>query len=182
LEDKVDKLFYDFPVPAHGVDHIKRVTDWAVLIAKDEGYDEFLAKVAGFLHDIGRVAEFDNNPEKLRHHELSYILAKEWFREFNEFDILAEAEKEEILYAIRYHWDDTAENYLLANILRDADKLDMYGEIGVKRAQEFHKGFLDARQNIERNLALAENIKTKLAKKIIEENNLLEPLKKYLES
>ena len=182
LENKVDKLFQDFPVPAHGIDHIKRVADWAVLIAKDGKCDEFLAKIAGLLHDIGRVAEFNNNPDKLRHHELSYILAKEWFNQDREFDILSEEEKEEILYAVRYHWDDTAEDYPLANILRDADKLDMYGDIGVKRACEFHKAFLNAKENIKRNLGLVSNIKTKIAKKIIEESNLLEPLKKYLEN
>ncbi|OGF21186.1 hypothetical protein A2316_03425 [Candidatus Falkowbacteria bacterium RIFOXYB2_FULL_38_15] len=54
LENKVDELFQDFPVPAHGIDHIRRVADWAVLIAKNEGHDEFLAKIAGLLHDIGR--------------------------------------------------------------------------------------------------------------------------------
>jgi len=122
------------------------------------------------------VAEFNDNPDKLRHHELSYILAKEWSNQDREFDILSEEEKEEILYAVRYHWDDMAEDYPLANILRDADKLDMYGDIGVKRAREFYKDDNDFKNNLKDNLARVEKIKTRIAKKIIEENNLLGPL------
>ncbi len=138
---KVEKLFQDFPVPAHGIDHVRRVTEWAVQIAKKEGQDEFLAELAAILHDVGRVPErkIAGEEEILMHQELSYLLAKEWFEKEKEFDVLTSREKEEILYAARYHWDDEAEKFRLANILRDADKLDLLGEIGVKRAIEFYK-------------------------------------------
>ena len=182
IENKVKELFSDFPVPAHGINHVTRVANWATVIARDEEFDEFLAKVTALLHDIGRVAEFNDNPDKLRHHELSYILLKKWFHEFREFDILSEEEKEQILYAVRYHWNDEAEKYPLANILRDSDKLDMYGEIGLKRAHDFFTGLKDREKDVKKNLMLFYKIKTKTAKKIIEDNNLLEPLKKYLES
>ncbi|KKU12120.1 MAG: hypothetical protein UX17_C0056G0006 [Parcubacteria group bacterium GW2011_GWC2_45_7] len=181
-ENKARSFMADFTVPAHGIEHICRVRDWAVKIAREEGQDEFLAEIVAFLHDIGRVPEFKNNPE-LRHHELSYRLAQEWFAQYREFDLLTLQEKEEVLYVVRYHWDDTAEKYPLANILRDADKLDMYGEIGLKRAVEFHRksGREDIKKNIEANLAMVSRIKTATAKKVIAENDLLRPLYKWIE-
>ncbi len=140
---------------------------------------------------MGRVPEWEIFPsslssparkeEGIRHQELSYLLVKEWFTQ-KKFDVLTSGEKEEILYAIRYHGDDKAEAYSLANILRDADKLDLLGEIGVQRAIEFHKGSKLIKKNIRENLVRAERIKTSTARKIVERENLLEPLRQYLAS
>ena len=46
--------------------------------------------------------------------------------------MLKKAEKLVVLYAVRYHWNDAADKYKEAIILRDADKLDIYG---VKRIE-----------------------------------------------
>ena len=180
VRQKVEKIFNDFPVPGHGMDHINRVVEWAIEIAKQENCDVFYAELAAFLHDIGHVAEHQNNPAQLKHHELSYILAKEWFEQDREFDVLTQEEKDMILYAIRNHWDDTAEKYELANVLRDADKLDMYGDIGVQRAVDYYKTPQAISNNIKQNLLAVNRVKTKTAKRIIEQRNLLKPLKDYL--
>jgi dTDP-4-dehydrorhamnose reductase len=182
VREKVKELFKDFLVPAHGFDHVERVGEWIKQIARAEGYSEFLAELAALLHDVGRVAERKENPKKLRHQELSYLLVKDWFLKDKEFNILTPQEKEEILYAVRYHWDNKAEKFPLAKILRDADKLDMYGKIGVERACVYYKDYTARRKNIEDNLASASELKTKTAKEIVRQNKLLEPLKKFLEN
>ena len=179
---KVEDLFKAFPVPAHNIDHTDRVTEWITKIAKAEHYDLMLAELAALLHDIGRVAEFQNNPEKLRHHELSYRLLQQWFEEDRYFDLLSAQEKDELLYAVRNHWDDAAEEQVLANILRDADKLDMYGKIGVQRAVEFHKIPKDISKNMKSNMESVKRIKTATAKQIVIKEKLLEPLKRWLQN
>lgn len=177
---KVEELFSDFPVPAHGLDHVERVVKWILVIAEKEGVDQFLAALAGLLHDIGRVSEHQHNPQNLRHQELSYLLMKEWFLKYREFDILSEEEKNALLYAVRYHWDDERCDYPLAIILRDADKLDLLGEIGVRRAVKFYKKPELIKGNIVENLARADRVKTETAKKIVKEQKLLDPLKEFL--
>ncbi|MBU0649200.1 HD domain-containing protein [Patescibacteria group bacterium] len=179
-EKKVKTLFQDFPVPAHGIDHVKRVVKWIRKIARQEKQDVFLAELAALLHDIGRVAEHRSKSGKMRHHELSYILAKQWFKKYKVFDILTSQQKTRLLYAIRYHWNDKAEKYILADILRDADKLDTFGKIGVQRAKDFYQDKDLVRKRVKFQLKTAGHIKTKAAKKIIRQKNLLAPLKKYL--
>lgn len=177
---KVEELFADFYVPAHGLDHSERVIKWILVIAQKEGVNPFLAELAGLLHDIGRVPEHKHNPENLRHQELSYLLLKEWFAEYREFDVLSSEEKEELLYAIRYHWEDEKCDYPLAIILRDADKIDLLGEIGVKRASEFHQDVEKRKNNIQKNLSLGALLKTETAREIVREQKLLEPLENFL--
>lgn len=179
---KVGDLFAAFPVSGHGLDHAERVAKWIVQIAKAEKCDPVLAELAALVHDTGRVQEFQNNPEKLCHHKLSHFVVKRWFLEDRHFDILSAREKDELLYAVRNHWDDAAEEYPLGNILRDADKLDMYGEIGLQRAIEFHRAVSEPiAENIKKNLECASRIKTNIAKRMIEDGNLLEPLTQWLQ-
>jgi len=177
-EHKVKELFRDTPVSAHNFDHISRVHGWAKIIATAEGADVFLCEMSAWLHDAGRTREIVPK-ENREHHELSYQLCREWFRNDPVYCGLSKKEKIIILYAVRYHWNNAADKYPEAIILRDADKLDGYGVIGIKRAMEFFGRDSEA---LEMSLRLqymnAYWIRTKTARKIFETNKMMTPLEK----
>ena len=174
---KVEELFKKNPVAAHSYDHAERVSMHAVEIAKGEGSKSmFLAELAGLLHDIGRVREeYHSKKNKLTHHELSYIMLQEWFNQDKMFESLTKEEKLTLLYAVRYHWNNMADDYEVAWILRDADKIDMFGEIGLERAREFCGG--DS-EKFHRDIRLKYDafywVHTKTAKAIVKERKLIE--------
>lgn len=169
------------PVPVHGFDHAERVADTAREIALAEGTQNvFLCELSGLLHDIGRVPEKYTKGNTKTHHELSFELLKEWFQVDREFDFLTEEEKNELLYAVRYHWCDAADDYESAMILRDADKIDLFGDIGLARRIEW---FERDREKIEKSFALFYYcyywLKTKTARKIVEEKGLMKAPDEY---
>lgn len=179
VRERVKDLFRGHPVPAHNLNHVSRVRDWAVKIATAEGANVFLCELAAWLHDIGRVEEKERREP---HHEVSYEMCREWFRAEEIFNLMTAEEKLIVLYAVRYHWNDMANKYDVAWILRDADKLDGFGIVGVKRWHEACSG--DFRiMNAELRFTINNffNIKTKTAKRAIEEKNLLEPIRKLNE-
>ena len=174
--------FTKCPVPAHSFRHAQRTAIFARTIARSEkGANIFLCELAGYLHDIGRVPEFLGEKPGIRHHELSYDLLRVWFKE-KSFDFLTVAEKKEILYAVRYHWNDEADGFQTAWILRDADKLDMFGHEGVRRSFS-----LTDKNNMEKFMvglrlryhALA-NLRTKSAKKIMTTKKLFDPIENHM--
>lgn len=176
---KVKKLFEEHPVKAHSFDHAVRVSKSAVIIAKAERVDVFLSEVAALLHDIGRVPEeFPGNTK--RHHELSYEMCRDWFRNDKVFDVLSKEEKLSILYALRYHWNDAANKYRIAWVLRDADKLDALGSIGLKRSVEFFdKDENKIMQNLRLKGDMVLNLRSKKARSILKSKNLFEPIRRY---
>lgn len=131
-EEKVRLLFQAHPVPAHGFDHIQKVRDNAVKIARAEGANVFLCELSALLHDIGRARE-----KKLdfvhSHQEISYRMSRNWFKNDNTLNQISAKNKKVILYAVRYHWNDAADKNKVAIILRDADKLDTLGKRGADR-------------------------------------------------
>ncbi len=180
-KQKVEVLFDMHPDAVHGIDHAMRVAEHAEYIAREEGEDEGMSVLAGLLHDIGRAIE--KYPEKFSqydatktHHELSYDMLRDWFREDNFFDVLTDTQKLELLYAVRYHWNDEANEYVSAYILRDADKIDGLGEIGFTRAKTHHghdpKQFhMDIRLRYE----WIYHFKTDTAKRMFAEGDLMAP-------
>src|SRR3989338_9333025 len=137
IQEKLGKIYDAHPVPAHGYDHVARVARRAREIAVGEkARNPFLCELAGWLHDIGHTRMRTDELGDRNHHELSYETLKEWFHDDIRFVILTEIEKRELLYAVRYHWNNFADDYDTAWILRDADKLDMLGDIGLRRSQE----------------------------------------------
>lgn len=169
---RVKAFFKAVDAPGHGYDHAERVAKWAVIIAKSEKADIFLSEICAVLHDIGRGLEKDN-PDKT-HHELSYELCREWFRQDATFDFFTKAQKLLILYSLRYHWNDAADKYKEAIVLRDADKIDALGKIGLKRLLEYckHTG-----RNLSNGLRFAYHIaywiRTKKARELYEKMDLL---------
>lgn len=188
VKAKVKELFVKTPVPAHGFNHISRVAAWVRLIARGaDAKHPFLCELAGWLHDIGRAREKSLSGSDHVHHELSYQILKEWFRDDREFDILTRAEKIELLYAVRYHWNQMARKYDTAWILRDADKLDGFGAAGVKRAREAFSDDEEAwNKNFRYQFSNYLQLETKYAILLVKRHKLFKPLElvyyKYLRS
>lgn len=181
IYQKVELFFADFPVHAHGFDHAFRVAEHAKKIAKDENPQKvFLSEVMGLLHDIGRVTEHHTPGNTKTHHELSYELLQKWFKEDVLFDIFSLEEKKELLYGLRYHYNDGADLYDTAYILRDADKIDLLGDIGMTRCFEF---FGDDEKAVMDDMAKKYYcyywLRTKVARKIVDENKLMDPVTKF---
>ena len=188
VSQKVKDIFFDYPDPAHGIDHTIRVVEWSNKIVEGEKISNpFLCELSAWLHDIGRTREDNPGESSRKHHELSYIMLKEWFKEDEKFNFLKKDEKLELLYAVKYHWNDFADKYDTAWILRDADKMDMFGKIGIDRAWGLMKDNEKSWSQHLRNLYQCYHfIKTKTAKKFVKDLNLLEAVDKaneeYLKS
>ncbi len=181
-KQRIEALFAQFPVPAHGQGHAMRVTNNAYRIATGDGKDPFIPVLCGLLHDIGRAREFHGqNPEKLRHQTLSYQMLQEWFVQD---DILAQAlsmeQKREILYGVKYHYNDFADEYYSAITLRDADKLDAFGTIGLARGLYFcQETGLSMNTNIRFLYQFVYWLRSDTAKKIFEDERLIDPITAY---
>ncbi len=182
VNQKVKSLFTKFPVPAHDFDHAFLVAQNARVIATAENARSvWLTEVAGILHDIGRVTEFYTPGNTKRHHELSYEMLRDWFREDSYFDFLMTEEKIELLYSVRYHWNDAADDYDTAWILRDADKLDLLGLKGIERSRIWYH---DDEKAIGRDCCMKYYclywVHTETAKQMIKEKGLVEEMDEYM--
>ena len=182
VKEKVTYLFELCPDIVHGFDHAERVATHAEYIAIKEGKDKYMSVLVAFCHDIGRAVEgypkkFPQYNSTKTHHELSYDMLRDWFREDHRLGGLTDDQKLELLYAVRYHWNDEANEYASAYILRDADKIDGLGEIGLQRSIDHYpndekKYHLDIRLKYEQMYY----VKTKTAKKMIKKMNLIQPI------
>ncbi len=179
---KVQDLFQNYPVPAHGIEHVARVAAWSRIIASREKANVFLAEMSGWLHDVGRTREKERLGAGVGslHQEMSYEMCREWFKNDEVLKQLSKKEKEIILYAVRYHWNNAAEKYPEAVILRDADKLDLFGDVGVKRYKEY---WGNDEVEMERAIRLVFSdvffLTTKTAKEIFARKKMIEPIKKF---
>ncbi|WP_322481255.1 HD domain-containing protein [Thermogemmatispora sp.] len=122
---------------AHGWDHIERVYRLALGIGQREGADRFVVGMAALLHDLGRVAPASEGhgqgpAASERHHaDLSQELAAELLAAHG----VPTAEREAILHAVLAHsFSRGVEPQTLeARVVRDADRLDGLGAIGIMR-------------------------------------------------
>lgn len=174
---KVVDFFSDYDTPAHGIDHVLRVAAWAALISRKEKADEFICSLAAILHDVGRTKESRGSGSL--HHELSYKICREWFNQDKILKRLPKQKKLELLYAIRYHWNNAADKYFSAIILRDADKLDALGRIGLKRALEFYETEGELLNGFRYITAYLYQFVTDTAKDIVRKTKLEKPLLDY---
>jgi uncharacterized protein len=124
---EVERRFTGFDDLAHGWGHVKRVYSLAVSIAEQEGANRFIAGMAALLHDLGRLS----HDTTMHHADLSTMLAAELLLPYR----LAPETREAILHAITAHsFSRGIEPYTLeAGIVRDADRLDSLGAIGILR-------------------------------------------------
>ncbi len=125
---EVQRRFAPFEDPAHNWEHVKRVYDLALMIAAKEGADPFIVGVAALLHDLGRLEE----REDTRHHaERSVISGAALLEAYG----VSPAKREPILHAVRAHSykRGVEPQSLEAAVVRDADRLDALGAVGIMR-------------------------------------------------
>ena len=116
--------------PVHDFDHVLRVLRLAERLAGEEGADIQVVRAAALLHDAEGSAP--DSAQRLSHHHQSAqfaagVLAEEGW---------PEERIEAVLHCIRAHrfrHDGETPQTLEAQILFDADKLDVLGAIGVAR-------------------------------------------------
>jgi uncharacterized protein len=116
---------------AHGWEHVLRVYELALALAEQEGADTFIVGAAALMHDLGRAAEQSDNNEHVHHADLSVEQAREILDMYHVPVATAEA----ILHAILSHSFSRAiePRTLEARVVRDADRLDGLGAIGIMR-------------------------------------------------
>ena len=125
---EVRQRFAHLDDPAHGWEHAERVYKLALHIAEQEGADPFIVGMAALMHDLGRTA----NSDGIKHHaELSEIVAAEILAAHH----VAPERQKAILHAIAAHsFSRNIEAHTLeALIVRDADRLESLGAIGILR-------------------------------------------------
>ena len=112
---------------AHGFQHVDRVRCWARQIAAGEEYEDMaLVEAAALLHDVG-LAHVERRSE---HARVGAEVAAVFLRSHALF---ADREVDAICGAIRHH-SAVSGGGRLGEILRDADKLDALGAVGIMRA------------------------------------------------
>ena len=127
VSSEVQERFAGVDDLAHGWEHIQRVYTMALYLAEQEGANVFIVGMAALMHDLGRVAHDDTK----HHADLSAMLAAEMMAKY---DIVPEVEQA-ILHAITAHsFSRGVEPHTLeARVVRDADRLDGLGAIGILR-------------------------------------------------
>lgn len=175
---KVTEFMKTNQLEGHGIDHATRVANWAAQIAKAEKANIFLCELAGWLHDVGRAREHEVGNTR-RHHELSYEVCQDWFRNDPILKQLSKKEKIILLYSVRYHWNNVADKYFEAIVLRDADKMDLFGKIGLDRNERYLQ---HDREKIMLHMRFRTDdmfwIRTKTARKFFKKYKMFEPVYK----
>ena len=143
LRHKLENYFKDHyneeRLPSHGLDHHRRVWEFAKEILKYNKEDihniEFLEKllIASYLHDIGMSEDYG-----VKHGYLSRKLAEDFILTNN----LKVSEYNDVLYSIEYHdnkeYNKGIHSNVILEILSLADDLDAFGETGISRYTEIY--------------------------------------------
>ncbi len=116
--------------PVHGFDHVMRVLRLAEDIGREVGADMEIVRAAALLHDA-RGAAPGGDGGRATHEQASAAFA----RQVLESEGWAESRIEAVLHCIRAHRYRNQERprTLEAQVLFDADKLDVLGAFGVAR-------------------------------------------------
>ncbi len=125
---EVQQRFSSIVDLAHGWEHIHRVYTLALHIAQQEHANSFIVGMAALMHDLGRAAEHASNTH---HADLSAAMASEIMHKYG----IPTQQQEAILHAILAHsFSKGIEPHTLeARVVRDADRLDALGAIGIIR-------------------------------------------------
>jgi uncharacterized protein len=113
---------------AHGWEHIYRVYRLALYIAEHEHADTIIVGLAALMHDLGRTAPHNGTEH---HADLSVVLAEDLM---NSYHIPADYQ-EAVSHAIITHSfsKGVTPQTLEAKVVRDADRLDGLGAVGIMR-------------------------------------------------
>jgi uncharacterized protein len=128
---EVERRFAHVDDLAHGWEHVQRVYELALALAAKEGANHFIVGAAALMHDLGRVAAQTTHGTLVHHADLSVILATEILATYH----ISTNTQEAILHAILAHsFSRNIEPHTLeACVVRDADRLDGLGAIGILR-------------------------------------------------
>ena len=124
---EMQQRYVGFDDLAHDWEHVERVYRLAVYIAAQENADIFIVGMAALMHDIGRLST-----DTSQHHaDLSMSMAGELLISYG----ISAATREAILHAIEAHSFSLGiePRTLEAQVVRDADRLDALGAIGIVR-------------------------------------------------
>jgi uncharacterized protein len=125
------KKFFLGAKGSHNFDHTERVYRLAVHIAKEEGADLEIVRIAALLHDIAR-PEQDRSNGKIDHASRGAELARILLEKHGFSDDFIER----VAHCIEAHRfrKSIVPQTLEAKVLSDADKLDAIGAVGLGRA------------------------------------------------
>lgn len=115
--------------PSHDWSHVERVIETAVFIAKREGADLGIIKIAAYLHDIGRISLSEKNYD---HAVEGAKMAKKILSNYP----FSKIQINNICHSIEAHRfrNKIAPKTIEAKCLHDADKLDVLGALGIARS------------------------------------------------
>lgn len=117
---------------AHSMDHIMRVYNLSLRLAENEDVDLDVLRASVLLHDIARVKEDEDHTGKTDHAILSSKMAVPILKKF-EFSDDKIKHIQDCIVSHRYRTGNKPKTKE-AQILFDADKLDVLGAIGIARA------------------------------------------------
>lgn len=174
------KQYYEGLDIVHDWKHIQRVRKFALELGRHEKADLKILEIAALLHDIGR--KYSNDEE---HAQKSYEMAREILEKYD----LSKEEKENILDCVLSHSLKSKKEPKTKEgiVLRDADKLDLAGIVGIARILMFYAARGDSFEKLMEEykykllICLKKDVKTEYAKKIIEKDfSLIERFYKEL--
>jgi uncharacterized protein len=125
--EDIRQRYIGFGDLAHGWEHIQRVYKLGLALAEQEQADAFIVGMAALMHDMGHLSA-----EKTSHHaNLSLTMAQELLAAYQVSTDIRQA----ILHAIEAHSFSMGiePRTLEAKVVRDADRLDALGAIGILR-------------------------------------------------
>jgi len=127
IYQEVEERFAVFNDPAHGWEHVRRVYELAQRIAGEEEADQLITGSSALLHDIGRLIHRKGTPHALLSVEEARVILPRYPLEPEQI--------EAILHAIEAHSFSRGiePRTLEARVVRDADRLDGLGAIGILR-------------------------------------------------
>lgn len=124
--------WYQDSDPVHDFGHVLRVYQIAEHLALAEGADLDIVKAAALLHDARGSAPGGEGDARAEHHIASAEFAREILKQkgWPEDKIMA---VQHCILAHRFRGDENAPETIEAQVLFDADKLDVLGAIGAAR-------------------------------------------------
>lgn len=140
VETKAREVYDKMPfLPVHDISHTERVIRNTALICKGEEKDPFLPTITAWLHDLGRLQELQakEGGREISHAKASAEQVPSILAPFS--SELGEEAIGMVQEAVACHSSPNAEDdSLLATILKDADRLDGLGAIGLPRVFAFY--------------------------------------------
>jgi uncharacterized protein len=139
LPDDEARALYKLGDAAHDFDHVWRVTAMAIRLARGEGADVTVVRLAALLHDVpvpeaGENSGKAESPARRRAHHMA---AADFARALLMGRGLGTKAVENVVHCIeahRYRDQSVQPETIEAKCLYDADKLESIGAIGVARA------------------------------------------------